>query len=82
MEGQKGVRNVTRLIQPGQRVRLREDAFKHVKTREWTFTRIEKENEILLMHENGLYGLIVGISDIDWQKKPMDPPNLKQLCQE
>jgi hypothetical protein len=71
------IRKATRLIQPGQRVRLREDAFKHVKTRDWIFTQIEKENEILLMHENGLYGLVVGISDIDWDEKPVDDKEVK-----
>jgi hypothetical protein len=72
MKGQKGMRKVTRLIQPGEWVRLRENAFKHVKTRDWIFMQIEKENEILLMHENGLYGLVVGITDIDLEKKPVD----------
>ena len=77
MEGQMEIRKATRLLQPGQRVRLREDAFKHVKTRDWNFAQIEKENEILLMHENGLYGLVVGISDIDWEEKPTDDKEVK-----
>jgi hypothetical protein len=77
MEGQMEIRKATRLLQPGQRVRLREDAFKHVKTRDWIFAQIEKENEILLMHENGLYGLVVGISDIDWEEKPTDDKEVK-----
>jgi hypothetical protein len=53
-------------IVPGTRLRLRDDAFAHVKTREWIFSRIEDDNKILLMHENGLYGLVVSFDDIDW----------------
>jgi hypothetical protein len=71
------IRKAARLIQPGQRVRLREDAFKHVKTRDWIFTQMETENEFLLMHENGLYGLVVGISDVDWDEKPIDDKEVK-----
>jgi len=73
MEGEKGIMmKVKKFIQHGQKVRLREDAFKHVKTRDWIFTRIEKDDEILLMHENGFYGLVVRFSDIDWEKKPIE----------
>jgi hypothetical protein len=43
MEGQKEIRKAPKVNQSGKRVRLREDAFKHVKKREWIFTRIEKE---------------------------------------
>lgn len=66
MESQKRIKEFG-LIEPGHRVRLREDAFKHVKTRDWIFAQVEKDNEVLLMHENGMYGLVVGISDIDWK---------------
>ena len=55
------------IIEPGHRVRLREDAFKNVKTRDWVFAQMEKDDKVLLMHENGLYGLVVEISDIDWK---------------
>jgi hypothetical protein len=68
MEGQERIRKAPKVHQPGEKVRLREDAFKHVKTREWIFKQIENENEIVLMHENGLYGLVVKPADINWEE--------------
>ncbi len=72
----------TRCIPPGTRLRLRDDAFVHVKTREWIFSRIENGNEILLMHENGLYGLVVSYDDIDWNNAHFTPKRLNGVFKE
>jgi hypothetical protein len=66
----------TGCIPPGTRLRLRDEAFAHVKTREWIFNQIENGNQILLMHENGLYGLVVSYDDIDWSKAHFTPKRL------
>jgi hypothetical protein len=57
----------------GTRLRLRDDVFVHVKTREWILSQIENGKQILLMHENGLYGLVVNCDDIDWNKISLHP---------
>jgi hypothetical protein len=72
----------TGCIPPGTRLRLRDDAFVHVKTREWIFSQIENGNEIMLMHENGLYGLVVRYDDIDWSKAHFTPKRLNGVFKE
>jgi hypothetical protein len=39
-----------------------------METREWILKRIEKDGEIALVHEKGIYGIIVRQSDIDWDE--------------
>jgi|YelNatPaOPRAMG01_1025707.scaffolds.fasta_scaffold348784_1 hypothetical protein len=50
---------------PGTRIRLRKDVYRYIKDREWILNRIEG-NEVHLLHESRLYGLIVKMEDIDW----------------
>ena len=52
-------------IAPGTRLRLREDVSQHGKEREWILNKV-KGNTIFLIHETGVYGIVVGIEDIDW----------------
>ncbi len=54
-------------IVPGQTLKLREGAYKHLKEREWIFNRIE-EGKIYLLHESKAYGIVVGIDEIDWSR--------------
>lgn len=50
---------------PGSRLRLKDNVHKHIKDREWILNKIEG-NEVHLLHESKLYGLIVKIEDINW----------------
>jgi hypothetical protein len=52
-------------IPPGVRLRLRENAYRQLREREWIFNRT-KNDLIFLIHETGAYGIVVGIQDIDW----------------
>ena len=53
-------------ITPGEHLRLRDDVYKYLQTREWIFRRVERDNTILLMHESGGFGWSVKMDDIDW----------------
>ncbi len=52
-------------ISAGERLRLREGVYKHIKEREWIFDK-EKNDLIFLIHENGAFGFVVRVEDIDW----------------
>lgn len=55
-------------IEPGDRLRLRKDKFKDVKTREWTFfskTKKRNKTKLLLLYKGK--PLVVGADDIDWE---------------
>jgi hypothetical protein len=65
-EGKMEVHHL-RLLKPGERLRLKEGALRHVKTREWIFQRIEDE-ALFLVQENGYYGVFVQSGQIDWQE--------------
>jgi hypothetical protein len=52
-------------VAPGTRLRLREDVLKQLKERDWIFNKVKK-NLIFLIHETGVYGIVVGVEDIDW----------------
>jgi hypothetical protein len=54
-------------VTPGERLRLRDGAMAHVRKREWVFKGIEQDGSILLMHERESYGLVVKVTDIDWE---------------
>ena len=58
-------RLVSNYVAPGSRLRLRGDVCQQVKDREWIFNNV-KDHMIFLIHENGTYGIVVGIEDIDW----------------
>ena len=49
----------------GTKVRLRDEAFKEIKVREWRFSEVEKGKLVLFLPE----GLILRVQfgDIDWQ---------------
>ncbi len=47
---------------------MRDDVLSHMETREWILKKIEKDGEIALVHEKGIYGIIVRQSDIDWDE--------------
>jgi hypothetical protein len=64
---QKSSRSLLNHIPPGVHLRLRENAYRQLKEREWIFSRTEN-NLIFLIHESGAYGLVVGIQDIDWNE--------------
>ena len=51
----------------GKLVRLREGIYKKLREREWIFNRMD-ENLIFLIHKNGVYGLVAGIEDINWDE--------------
>lgn len=59
-------------IPSGTRLRLRENAYRQLRQREWIFNRTEN-NSIFLMHEGGAYGLVVEIQDIDWNEFQVNP---------
>jgi hypothetical protein len=52
-------------VTPGTRLRLREDVHKQLKERDWIFNKVKK-NLIFLIHETEVYGIVVGVEDIDW----------------
>jgi hypothetical protein len=79
---ERETKSCTGCIPPGTRLRLRDDVFVHVKTREWIFSQIENGSEILLMHENGLYGLVVSYDDIDWNNAHSTPKRLNGISKE
>lgn len=54
-------------IIPGERLRLRDDAYTHIQTREWIFNRAEKDNRIFLVDESGSFGWNIKIDDVDWE---------------
>jgi hypothetical protein len=64
---QKHARSILNHIPRGIPLRLRENAYRQLKEREWIFSRTEN-NLIFLIHESGAYGLVVGIQDIDWNE--------------
>ena len=49
------------------RLRLKENACKHLKKREWLFNKLEKDM-VYLLDESGLFGMGVRIESIDWGK--------------
>jgi hypothetical protein len=49
-----------------RKVRLKDTAFPHVKTREWLIDVVESDGSLWLIHENNQYGLQVRWEDIEW----------------
>lgn len=54
-------------IQPGKRLKLRDDVYRQIKEREWILNKIDSEG-VHLLHESRAYGLIVRMEDIDWSE--------------
>jgi hypothetical protein len=67
---QKVMKNL-KSLKKGDRLRLRDETLKHVKTRDWLFDSVESKTEIVLMHQYQMYGLIVQIDDIDWEHQTL-----------
>ena len=51
----------------GKSLRIRKGLYKQLCDREWIFNRVEN-NLIFLIHKNGVYGVVVGIEEIDWNQ--------------
>jgi hypothetical protein len=58
-------------ILPGRPLKIREGLYKQLRDREWIFNRVEN-NLIFLIHKNGVYGVVVGIEDIDWDQVSLE----------
>jgi len=54
-------------ISPGKRIRLRDNAYRQIKDREWILNKIDSDG-VHLLHESRAYGLIVRMEDIDWSE--------------
>ena len=65
--GKKNVRSFLKSINPGERVWLRDGVLKQIQTREWIFSRVEKDGTILIVLEGSDFGLDVRAEDIDWE---------------
>jgi hypothetical protein len=50
-----------------RKVRLKETAFPHVRTREWIIESVESDGSLWLIHETNQYGLQIRWEDIDWE---------------
>jgi hypothetical protein len=46
---------------------LGDDVLKQIQTREWIFSRVEKDGTILIVLKGGDFGLNVKVDDIDWE---------------
>ena len=65
--GKKSLRSFLKSITPGERVWLRDGVLKQIQTREWIFSRVEKDGTILIVLKGGDFGLDVKADDIDWE---------------
>ena len=68
-------------LTPGELLILREDALKHIKTREYLYQKTEIDDTIFLLHKSGSFGLHVKVEDIDWdayQKQRGEVTSLRQ----
>jgi hypothetical protein len=57
------LRSLTR----NRRLKLREGVYRHLKEREWLFSRVENDT-VFLLHHSGIFGMGVRIEDIDWSE--------------
>jgi hypothetical protein len=64
---QKAKNSSLKSITPGEHLRLRDDVYRYLQTREWIFRRVERDNTILLIHESGGFRWNVKMDDIDWE---------------
>jgi translation elongation factor P/translation initiation factor 5A len=76
-EGGDVVLRHLRFLKEGDRLRLKDNALPHVKTREWIFKQ-EEGTSLLLMHEKEYYGLSVKASQINWQE--YNRRKRKEIC--
>jgi len=64
---QERKKSILKSINPGERLRLRDDVLGHVQPRQWIFKKIESNDRILVMDESGGFGWSVKIDNIDWE---------------
>jgi hypothetical protein len=55
-----------RTVTLGELLKLRDDVYRLMQTREWIFRRFNEDSTIFLMHECGGFGWTVKMDDIDW----------------
>ena len=63
----KTQKSLLKSITPGEHLRLRDDVYRYLETREWIFRGVERDNTILLLHESAGFGWNVKMDDIDWE---------------
>ena len=64
---EKAKNSLLKSITPGEHLRLRDDVYRYLETREWIFRGVERNNTILLLHESAGFGWNVKMDDIDWE---------------
>ena len=64
---EKAKKFLLKSITPGEHLRLRDDVYRYLETREWIFRGVERNNTILLLHESAGFGWNVKMDDIDWE---------------
>jgi hypothetical protein len=64
--GQEKTKALLKTITLGELLKLRDDVYQLMQTREWIFRRFNEDSTIFLMHESGGFGWTVKIDDIDW----------------
>ncbi len=57
--------SILKSISPGRCLKLREGVHQQLREREWFFRRVESDL-VFLIHQSRAYGIVVKISDIDW----------------
>ncbi len=58
-------------LRPGDEVRLKESALRHVRTRAWIFLeRDEKDDTAVVQHKSGNFCMHVKEEEIDWEAYP------------
>ncbi len=59
------VNSILRSISADKCLRLREGVHKQLREREWLFQKVENDL-VFLIHESGVFGIVVRTNDIDW----------------
>ena len=65
--GQEKTKALLKTITLGEHLRLRDDVYQFMQTREWIFRRFNEDSTIFLMHESGGFGWSIKVNDIDWE---------------
>ncbi len=63
----KPPKSFLRSLSSKKRLKLREGVYRHLKEREWLFSRLENDT-VFLVHHSGIFGMGVKIEDIDWSE--------------
>ena len=61
----KPPKSLLRSLSRNKQLKLREGVYRHLKEREWLFSRVEIDT-IFVIHESGNFGMGVRVEDIDW----------------